>query len=195
MEKWEENLSKDKLKEKQIYLHPDSIIKVSLSIGSGTRVNGKIVVKGFAPCTIGKYCAVGWDVKINTASHVMNTANINVRLQHRIGAQEITTTKGKVTIGNNVWIGDSVMILSGITIGDGSVIGAGAVITHDVDPFTVVAGVPAKVIRRRFSDTIIEQLLKIQWWHWTEEKMKENREFFNLDLTEMPDADLKRFIK
>jgi virginiamycin A acetyltransferase len=55
--------------------------------------------------------------------------------------------------------------------------------------------VPAGMIRKRFSDTIIKQLLEIQWWHWTEEKMKKNREFFNLDLAEIPDADLSQYIK
>ncbi len=188
-------MSKELLAEKQIYLDPDSVINVPFSIGCGTRVNGKIVVKGLAPCTIGNYCALGWDIKINTASHIMNAANINVSLQQRIGARNIATTSGEVTIENNVWIGDSTVILSGVTIGDGSVIGAGSVVTRDVKPFLIVGGVPARPIRKRFSDAIINQLLKIQWWYWTEEKMKKNKEFFNLDLTEIPDADLNQFIE
>ena len=83
-----------------------------------------------------------------------------------------------VNIGNDVWIGQNVVILPGVTINDGAVCAAGAVVTHDVPPYTIVGGVPAKTIRKRYSDEIIEKLLKIRWWDWPEEKIRENIEYF-----------------
>ena len=81
-------------------------------------------------------------------------------------------------IGNDVWIGRNAIILPGNTIGDGAIIAAGAVVTHDVPPYTIVGGVPARPIRKRFSDDIIEKLLEIKWWDWPEEKIVENFEYF-----------------
>ena len=86
-------------------------------------------------------------------------------------------TKGNVIIGNDVWIGYKATIMSGVTIGDGAVIGACSVVTKDVKPYEIVAGNPAKVIRKRFSDEIIIQLLKIAWWNWPIEKIKAEIEF------------------
>jgi hypothetical protein len=74
--------------------------------------------------------------------------------------------KGDIRIGNDVWIGLRVTILSGVTIGDGAVVAAGAVVAHDVPPYSIVAGVPARVVRKRFRDDQIERLLEIRWWDW-----------------------------
>lgn len=71
-------------------------------------------------------------------------------------------------IGNDVWIGDHAVIVSGVTVGDGAVIGAGAVVTKDVPPYAIVGGIPAHIIRKRFSDAIIEDLLEIKWWDYEE---------------------------
>lgn len=82
--------------------------------------------------------------------------------------------RGDIVIGNDVWIGYEAVILSGVTIGDGAVIGARAVVTKDVPPYTIVGGVPAKPIRRRFDDETAEKLRRISWWDWDEEKIKRN---------------------
>ena len=82
-------------------------------------------------------------------------------------------SKGDVTIGSDVWIGAGVTILSGVTIGDGAAIGANATVTSDVLPYAVVAGNPAREIRRRFSDDEIEFLLALRWWDWPEEQVRE----------------------
>jgi acetyltransferase-like isoleucine patch superfamily enzyme len=77
-------------------------------------------------------------------------------------------SKGDVVIGNDVWIGSGVRIMSGVTVGDGAVIAAGALVTNDVRPYAVVGGVPAREVRRRFSDDDIDALLAIRWWDWTD---------------------------
>lgn len=71
---------------------------------------------------------------------------------------------GMITIGNDVWIGQGAYVMNNITIGDGAIIGTGAVVTHDVEPYTIVAGVPARPIKKRFTDDIIERLMEIRWW-------------------------------
>lgn len=83
-------------------------------------------------------------------------------------------TKGDVIIENDVWIGYSVTIMSGVKIGNGSVIGAGAVVTRDVAPYTIVAGNPARLIKKRFSDDVIEKLLILRWWDWPKEKIRQH---------------------
>lgn len=82
--------------------------------------------------------------------------------------------KGDIIIGNDVWIGFEAVILSGVTIGDGAIIGTRAVVTKDVPPYTIVGGIPAKPIRKRLSDSVISELLKLQWWNWSENWIKQN---------------------
>lgn len=74
--------------------------------------------------------------------------------------------KGDTVVGNDVWLGHESLIMPAVTIGDGAIIAARSVVTKDVPPYTIVGGNPARVIRKRFSDEIIDQLLTIQWWHW-----------------------------
>lgn len=85
--------------------------------------------------------------------------------------------KGDIVIGNDVWIGYEAVIMSGVTIGDGAIIGTRALVTNDVPPYTIVGGVPAKQIRKRFPEEIISELLKLKWWDWTFKKISQNMEF------------------
>lgn len=79
--------------------------------------------------------------------------------------------KGDIVVGSDVWIGYEAVILSGVTIGDGAIIGARAVVTHDVEPYTIVGGVPARPIRRRFDDDTVERLLRLRWWDWESDRI------------------------
>lgn len=79
--------------------------------------------------------------------------------------------KGDIVIGNDVWIGYEAIIMAGVTIGDGAIIGTRALVTKDVPPYTIVGGIPAKTIKKRFNDEIISELLKLQWWAWPLEKI------------------------
>jgi acetyltransferase-like isoleucine patch superfamily enzyme len=81
-------------------------------------------------------------------------------------------TKGEIIIGNDVWIAQDALILSGVTIGDGAVIAARAVVTKDIEPYSIVAGNPARVIRKRFPEEAIARLLAVAWWAWTPEEIE-----------------------
>ena len=82
--------------------------------------------------------------------------------------------KGDIIIGSDVWIGYEAVIMAGVTIGDGAIIGTRAVVTKDVPPYTIVGGVPAKMIRKRFDDATIERLEKLRWWDWDAAKIQRN---------------------
>ena len=94
-------------------------------------------------------------------------------------------TNSKTKIGNDVWIGHNVIILSGITIGDGAILAAGSIITKDVEPYTIVAGNPAKTIRKRFSENVIIELLDFKWWDLSNEQIDKNKKLFLTDLTKV----------
>ena len=160
-----------------------SSLTSNVEIGFGTRINGAITIKGKGACRMGRYCALGADIKIITSNHLYSHPNMQCSLQRKMGAKDIDISKADVEIGNNVWIGDSVTILSGVKIGDGVVIGAGAVVTKDILNYRVSLGIPAKVQSIRFHESICRQLDEICWWYWDETKILRNRDFFNLDLT------------
>lgn len=90
--------------------------------------------------------------------------------------------KNTTTIGNDVWIGHGVVIQAGVTVGDGAVIGAGAIVTKDVDPYTIVGGIPANKIKDRFPDPIKEKLIKIAWWNWNRDELEERYEDLKLPI-------------
>ena len=132
---------------------------------------------------IGKFCSIACGAKFlfNSANHKMASLSTYPfpLFSEEWGLEKKNVTeswdnKGDITIGNDVWIGYEAVILAGVVIGDGAIIGTRAVVTKDVPPYTVVGGIPAKTIKKRFSDETINELLKIKWWDWTEEKITEN---------------------
>ncbi len=126
---------------------------------------------------MGKFCSVSWNVSRGAPSHPMNHMSQHAfTCQKRFGiATEDAPMRRSteiVEIGNDVWIGCHAVVLSGVRVGDGAVIGAGAVVTHDVAPYAVVAGVPARYLRSRFPDELISKLLQLRWWDWPDEKLR-----------------------
>lgn len=128
---------------------------------------------GVSNLSVGSYTSIASNVSILLgANHKMGlvTTFPRSRINTKI-SQEKTNERGDVVIGNDVWIGYGATILGPVTIGDGAIIGAGALVVHDVDPYAIVGGVPAKVIRKRFSDEDIHSLLEIAWWNASEKEV------------------------
>jgi carbonic anhydrase/acetyltransferase-like protein (isoleucine patch superfamily) len=96
-----------------------------------------------------------------------------------------------VRIGAACWIGDNITILEGVEIGDGAIVGAGAVVTRSIPAYAIAVGNPAKVIRYRYPDEIIELIKPVDWWNWSDEKLRANVDLFELDLTTVEPAVLK----
>ena len=132
---------------------------------------------------IGKFCSIACGAKFlfTSAHHAqssLSTYPFPIFFEEwGLDVRNITKAwdkKGDIIIGNDVWIGYEAVILSGVTIGDGAIIGTRAVVTKDVPPYTIVGGVPAKAIRKRFPDETISALLKLKWWDWPEKRIKQH---------------------
>lgn len=135
--------------------------------------------------TIGKFCSIACGAKFlfNSANHALgslSTYPFPIFFEEwGLPVEDIPRAwgnKGDIVVGSDVWIGYEAVILAGVTIGDGAVIGARALVTRDVPPYTIVGGVPARPIRKRFDDAAIEALLALRWWDWPEARIAANLE-------------------
>lgn len=169
---------------KQLLFHSynENVSKNLLEVGKYTYGATGITIDHYqgseSKVTIGSYCSIAKNVRIITGG--IHPPDWVALFPFRIvwdlpGAFTDGTpdTKGPVTIENDVWIGTDVTILSGVTISNGAIVLAGSLITKDIPPYCMAGGVPAKVIKKRFTEDQIEQLLKIKWWLWPEEKIKD----------------------
>ena len=132
---------------------------------------------------IGKFCSIACGAKFifNSANHTLSSLSTYpfplFFEEWGLTREKVTDSwdnKGDIVIGNDVWIGYEAVIMAGVTIGDGAIIGTRAVVTKDVPPYTIAGGVPARLIRKRFPDVTISELLKIRWWDWPRERIAEN---------------------
>lgn len=132
---------------------------------------------------IGRFCSIACGARFlfNSANHTMTSLSTYpfplFFEEWGLERKDVTTSwdnKGDIIIGNDVWIGYEAVILAGVTIGDGAIIGARAVVTKDILPYTIVGGIPATPIRKRFSDETIASLLEIKWWDWSKERIAKN---------------------
>lgn len=130
---------------------------------------------------IGKFCSIACGAKFlftsgNHSLRSLSTYTFPIFFEEwGLDVKDIRSAwdnKGDIVIGNDVWIGYEALILSGVTVGDGAIIGSRAVVTKDVPPYTIVGGVPAKPIRRRFDGAVIERLEKLRWWDWDIETIR-----------------------
>jgi len=143
---------------------------------------------------IGKFCMIASGVTfiMNGANHLTDAissypfAIFGKDWQHAMQGKSYPT-KGNTTIGNDVWIGYNATIMPGVKVGDGAIIASNATVTKDVEPYSIVGGNPAKLIRKRFSEEEIARLLKLRWWNWPIEKITENIDkLANNDLDSLP---------
>lgn len=131
---------------------------------------------------IGKFCSIACRTKfiMNSGNHSMKSLStytfpiFGEEWDKTLKTKDAWDNKGNIEIGNDVCIGYEAVIMSGVKIGDGAIIGTRAVVTKDIPPYTIVGGVPAKVIRKRYNDYTISKLMKIKWWNWTYEKIQRN---------------------
>jgi len=135
--------------------------------------------------TIGRYCQFGASVAIHTNDHPTNHLSTYISSELFNGELSSLKINKKVVVGNDVWVGHGVTILGGVKIGNGAIIAAGSVVTKDVDSYTIVAGVPAKKIKQRFSNEIITQIEELQWWDKNEEELEKIKPLFFKDITKI----------
>lgn len=158
-----------------------------VEVGKGTNLNRDIEVIG--DVTIGKYCALARDILFQQKDHQIHKPAMQMRFYNRMLDSKLEhVTDGPITVGNDVWIGARAIVLSGVTIGDGAVIGAGSIVTDDVEPYAVVAGVPAERIKWRFPSNVREKLLDLEWWDMDDETLRRNREFFDTKISSPDDV-------
>ncbi|SMC19731.1 virginiamycin A acetyltransferase [Clostridium acidisoli DSM 12555] len=132
---------------------------------------------------IGKYCSIACGAKFMFTSGNHNMTSISTYPfpifyeEWELSVSNITDAwdnNGDIVIGNDVWIGYEAVIMQGVRIGDGAIIGTRAVVTRDVPPYTIVGGIPAKEIRKRFSEEVAVKLIKLQWWNWDDKTIQKN---------------------
>lgn len=166
------------------YLNPTASFEMPVDIADNVTIYGNTQIGKFSyinvgcvvysNVTIGRFCSIGRSVEIGLARHPSQFLSTHpFQCNHNLfarypGYADINKKDWvfhpETIVGHDVWIGAKVGIASGVTIGTGSIIAAGAIVTKDVPPYAIVGGVPAKVIKMRFSKDIIEKLLKYQWW-------------------------------
>ena len=137
---------------------------------------------------IGKFCSISRCVDVGGADHNYQSVTTfpNEKMIGKIMKREYQLDKGKkIIIGNDVWIGQGVTIIkkNGIKIGNGVVIGAGAVVNKDIPDYAIVVGSPARIIKYRFSNSIIEELKRIEWWNFPIDVIKDNWRILSEDIT------------
>ena len=164
-----------------VRVHQNTVLS-KVDVGSYTYIGGRSFV---ARCRLGNFCSIGPEVCIGLGRHSLggistypgfySATSSGVKRFHH---DQTVVEQSDTVIGHDVWIGARVTIPGGVTIGTGAVIGAGSVVTKDVAPYTVVAGVPAKKIRKRFTDEEIDDLNRLEWWNKDEEFFHKYGELF-----------------
>jgi acetyltransferase-like isoleucine patch superfamily enzyme len=162
-----------------------TIFAGEVAVGYGTTIGPNCFLHG--PVAIGNYCqfapAVGIYGRDHPTSHISTYVNRNL-LDGKLWSYGRAET---VCIEHDVWVGHGAVILRGVRIGSGAVVAAGAVVTRSVPPYAIVAGNPARTLRMRFPDAVVERLLRLQWWFLGSDQLKAHEKLFEIDFSRQPD--------
>lgn len=153
------NVDKKIRKNKTVDIKEDVLIDNNCIVGDYTYIGPRTII---TKSKVGRYVSIGSDVKIGLGEHIIDRVSLNAFF-YNSPYEELT--KGECIIEDDVWIGTNAIILRNVKIGRGAVVGAGAVVTKNVDPYSVVVGVPAKFLKYRFSKKKIEEIEKSKWWN------------------------------
>ena len=169
------DIDKGAILENPVTLYALADIRDKVEIGAFTYVNRATTI--FYNTKIGRYCSIGKRCEIGTVDHPvdwLSSSSIQYNIEEHfpdykeywdnLNQYEFEQIEG-ATIGNDVWIGSLSVVKSGVTIGDGAIVGANSMVVKDVPPYAVVGGVPARIIKYRFSTEIINELLRLEWWN------------------------------
>ena len=203
----------NQLKKREIILQDNIKIKKAIFEGKNTIGKDCDIEKAYiglgsyigndsrlSNCKIGRFCSIGMRVNAIIGEHPIEYVsthpftysrakkNIGFAYNNIVEKESIKTIDGiyVIEIGNDAWIGDGVQILNGVKIGDGAVIAAGALVTKDVEPYTIIGGVPGKILKKRFSDENIKDLLEFKWWNKDISWIEKNAYYFH---------DIKKFME
>ena len=154
-----------------------------ISIGRFTSLSKSLVVSGNEEIRIGSFCSIFGTQFLGTSHDYSHFTTYYLR-NHILGESKEASlkSKGNIMVGNDVWIGANTIVLSGVSIGTGAVIGAGSVVTHDLEPYGIYVGNPAKLVKYRFSKEIRDSLLQSEWWDYELDELRELAKMENQNL-------------
>lgn len=159
----------------------------NITIGRYSSINGPntTIYNEINPVTIGNFCSIARNVDIQEWNHPVNKLSTSM-IGGILGGKVVheMESKGPITIGHDVWIGAQAVVLSGVTIGNGAIIGANAVVSNNIPAFAIAVGNPAKVVRYRFNERIIQQIKELEWWNWPIEKIRNSSGLFKEVITD-----------
>lgn len=169
-----------------------SIVDKTASVGNGAQIyNSKIGRYTYVfnskviNTDVGGFCSIAEDCTIGGGAHPISWISTSPAFYSGKNSLHVNFSENefneylRTTIGNDVWIGSKCLVKGGVTIGDGAIIGMGSVVTHDVPPYEIWAGNPARLIRERFDAETVRKLLDLCWWNWDENKLRELGDTFS----------------
>lgn len=147
----------------------NAMVTGPVTLGDYTYIGGRTEIRAvLSPIQIGRYCSIGRDVKIFSAGQAHRFEGLSTYpffvLDNELDRTNFNVVGSATVLGNDVWVGSGAVIQAGVNVGDGAVVGASAVVTKDVPPYSIVAGVPARVIGHRFDTTTAEKVAATRWW-------------------------------
>ena len=172
------------------YVSPKAVLGRNVKIAPLVKITKYAVIGDYtyvennseiASAIIGKYCSIGENCHIGVWQHPYSQIALSPIIYRKIlklNNKFYNDVPNKCQIGNDVWIGSNAVIMGGVTIGNGAIVGSGSVVTKDIPAYSIAVGVPARVLKYRFESENIKKLERLQWWNWSEDKIKEYKELF-----------------